>query len=179
MKRIIFFDGDGTLWYPKSTLRTRPPQWIYQAGVFEDPVSELIATPGASEILQALGEMAIRRVLLSASPLPEQEAIADRIRVAQQVGIYHLLDEIQVTPGSREGKGAKIIGLLARDGLNKEDALMIGDTLDWDYQSAVDTGVDGLLLTTGYHQNGIESLRGDRLIRQLDEVLDYIRPMGS
>ena len=28
-KKIVFFDGDGTLWYPKDTRHTEPPHWIY------------------------------------------------------------------------------------------------------------------------------------------------------
>ena len=30
MKKIIFFDGDGTLWYPKETKHKRNPVWIYK-----------------------------------------------------------------------------------------------------------------------------------------------------
>lgn len=29
LKKTVFFDGDGTLWYPKTTRRTRKPWWIY------------------------------------------------------------------------------------------------------------------------------------------------------
>ena len=28
-KTIIFFDGDGTIWYPKNTKRKVAPHWIY------------------------------------------------------------------------------------------------------------------------------------------------------
>jgi hypothetical protein len=28
-KLIIFFDGDGTIWYPKATKRKVKPHWIY------------------------------------------------------------------------------------------------------------------------------------------------------
>lgn len=30
MKKIIFFDGDGTLWYPKKTKYSKHPVWIYK-----------------------------------------------------------------------------------------------------------------------------------------------------
>ena len=29
MKKVVFFDGDGTLWYPKTTKRTAAPHWVY------------------------------------------------------------------------------------------------------------------------------------------------------
>jgi hydroxymethylpyrimidine pyrophosphatase-like HAD family hydrolase len=29
MKKIIFFDGDGTLWYPKKTKYKEHPVWLY------------------------------------------------------------------------------------------------------------------------------------------------------
>ena len=35
MKKIIFFDGDGTLWYPKKTKYKEHPVWLYR-----DPITK-------------------------------------------------------------------------------------------------------------------------------------------
>ena len=79
MKKVIFFDGDGTLWYPSKTKRTVAPHWVYSdPATIADPHAEFEVTPTAIEALQQLGEMGIKRVLLSTSPEPEQLAIASR-----------------------------------------------------------------------------------------------------
>src|SRR5665213_1429742 len=132
MKKVIFFDGDGTLWYPKTTKRTKAPHWVYLDDNI-DSYAQFIVTPTTVETLEELGKRGIKRVLLSTSPLPEEEAIMSRIKAAQLVDIHHLLDDIQVSLDYPEGKGERIITLLANYGLNPEDALMVGDTFNWDY----------------------------------------------
>ncbi len=174
MKKVIFFDGDGTLWYPKTTKRTVAPHWVYLDPAITDPWSLFIPVPTVVETLQRLGEMKIKRVLLSTSPLPEEEAIMSRIKAAKQIDIHHLLDDIQVAPDYMEGKGERITALLEKYRLMPMDALMVGDTFNWDYKSARDVGVEGLLIRSDYQKEFISELPDNRLITDLKEVLAKI-----
>lgn len=168
MKKVVFFDGDGTLWYPESTKRTVAPHWIYE---HDDPWSHLVPTPRTAETLQRLGEINVRRVLLSTCPLPEEEALASRRRAARQVGIEHLLDDIQVAPVYPAGKGERIVALLQRYDLLAVDALMVGDTLAWDYMSAQNVGVDALHIASSYQDEQARSLPEERVIAGLWDIL--------
>jgi len=174
MKKVIFFDGDGTLWYPKTTKRTVAPHWVYLDHSIADPYALFVPTPTVVETLQRLGEMNIKRVLLSTSPLPEEEAIMSRIRASKHVDIHHLLDDIQVAPEYIEGKGERITALLKKYNLNPEDALMVGDTFGWDYKSAQDVGVEGMLIRSDYQKEFMQELPEDRLITYLKDVIAKI-----
>lgn len=174
MKKIIFFDGDGTLWYPRTTKRTTAPHWVYFDDAIADPFAEFIVTPTATETLETLGEKGIMRVLLSSCPLPEEEAIMSRIKASQQVNVHHLLDDVQVAPDYQAGKGERIAILLEKYGFQPQDALMVGDTYDWDMKSAAAAGVDGLLIRSDYQQEHIRQLDDAHLITNLREVLDRI-----
>lgn len=174
MKKVIFFDGDGTLWYPKTTKRTIAPHWVYLDHSVADPYALFVPTPTVIETLELLGKINIKRVLLSTSPLSEEEAIMSRIKACKQVDIHHLLDDIQVAPEYIEGKGERITVLLERYGLKPEDALMVGDTFSYDYKSAQDVGVEGLLIKSEYQKEFINELPEDRLITYLKEVITKI-----
>lgn len=174
VKKVIFFDGDGTLWYPQSTKRTKPPHWVYFDKTIVDLYAEFIVTPTTVETLVELGKRGIKRVLLSTSPLPEEEAIMSRIKSAQQVDIHHLLDDIQVAPDYPEGKGERILALLAKYGLKPAEALMVGDTFNWDYKSAQDVGVEGLLIASDYQPEFLRELDESRIIIDTIDLLDRI-----
>lgn len=75
-EKIIFLDGDGTLWYPKATKRTQKPHWIYHDPETKDNYLEhLELTPKTKEALEYLSGKACiswyfrrthtRRILLS------------------------------------------------------------------------------------------------------------------
>ena len=174
MKKVIFFDGDGTLWYPETTKRTIAPHWVYLDKTISDPYELFVPTPTVAETLTQLGELSIKRVLLSTSPLPEEEAIMSRIKATKQVDVHHLLDDIQVAPEYPAGKGERIMALLKAYGLEPEDALMVGDTFSYDYQSAQDVGVEGLLIRSEYQTEFVNELPKDRLITHLKEVITKI-----
>lgn len=175
MKKVIFFDGDGTLWYPESTKRTVAPHWVYfDPMTMSNPWAEFVATPTVAETLRRLGDLNIKRVLLSTSPLPEEEAIMSRIKAAQQIDVHHLLDDIQIAPDYPSGKGERLVALLERYGLGARDALMVGDTYERDYQAARDVGIDSLLLRSEYQQEFIEQLPANQVITDLIEVLGHV-----
>jgi phosphoglycolate phosphatase-like HAD superfamily hydrolase len=174
MKKVIFFDGDGTLWYPEDTKRTKVPHWVYLDESISNPIAEFVITPTTAETLQRLGEMGIKRVLLSTSPLPEEEAIMHRIRVAQHVDVHHLLDDILVAPDYPAGKGEQIRKWLEEHDMQADDALMVGDMYTWDLKSARDVGVDGLLVESDYQQEHIRELEANQVIDQVSGLLSRI-----
>jgi FMN phosphatase YigB (HAD superfamily) len=174
MKKVIFFDGDGTVWYPSATLRSRKPWWIYEDTSLADPIRELIVTPTTVDLLHELGRRGIKRVLLSTSPLAQDEAILHRIKIAQHVDIHHLLDDVQAAPDYPAGKGDMIRLLLAQYGLTAEDALMVGDSVERDYDAAQAVGVDALMISSDYEAEAIASVPVGRVIQVTADVLKYL-----
>lgn len=170
MIKVVFFDGDGTLWYPSRTKRTQKPHWVYTDASIKDPIQEFEVTPGTIETLEELGRRGIKRVLLSTSPLVVDEAILHRIAVLKHVNIHHLLDDIQVAPNDVAGKGDRIVDLLAIYGIHKSDALMVGDTYLWDYQAAEQVGVRALLIRTDYQAEAIAKLDPGNVINDLSGI---------
>lgn len=173
MKKIIFFDGDGTLWYPSATKRSTPPHWVYKDLTITNPIAQFIATPTAIETLRRLHELGVKAVLLSTSPLPESAAIEQRTAIAKAVGVFDFLDAVHVAPEYVEGKGERILALLDTYGIARKDALMVGDTYRWDYESAEKVGVDGLLIKTDYQQEYPSEVNA-RVIRELEDVITLI-----
>jgi len=77
MKRIIFFDGDGTSWYPKLTKYTRKPHWIYNDPKTRDSYHKhLKMTPTTLGTLKKLHKKGIKLIILSTHPQPPHEADA-------------------------------------------------------------------------------------------------------
>jgi hypothetical protein len=51
--KLISFDGDGTLWYPKTTTTTQKPHRIYEIYPQVDEANaQLILIPGTIELLE-------------------------------------------------------------------------------------------------------------------------------
>ena len=90
------------------------------------------------------------------------------------LGITELFDEVHATPPIVEAKGKFILEILSRCGLNKKDALMVGDTYLWDCKSAKDVGVEALLIDSEYRKNCPSGRRARRVIKTLSGVSEYI-----
>ena len=74
-KEIIFFDGDGTLWYPKSTKRTISPHWIYSdVDIGKRYLDHMVLTPSALAILKKLKRTGVLLIVLSTHPHLQKEA---------------------------------------------------------------------------------------------------------
>jgi FMN phosphatase YigB (HAD superfamily) len=54
MKKIIFFDADGTLWYPKATKRNKHPVRLYKDKRYKRHTDHLELTPKTLETLNKL-----------------------------------------------------------------------------------------------------------------------------
>lgn len=173
MKRIVFFDGDGTLWYPKSTKRTQKPHWIYHDPLtMNDHKSHLILTPYVVSTLRELKKREIIIVIISTHPHSAKDAdviLNDKVR---HFGLETLVDEVHAARNVPTGKGVVIARVLKRLKLPKSSALMVGDSYVWDYLAAKKVGVDGLLMDVIYLNKSAGQVK--RKIKNLDEVLKYI-----
>jgi phosphoglycolate phosphatase-like HAD superfamily hydrolase len=127
-KKIIFFDGDGTLWYPKATKRTQKPHWVYHDKRTKDNYLEHIElTPGTKGALEWLYDKDIRLVVISANPYDEEIAVKEIKERIDHFGLGNLFYSYRASKGSDPlGKVSPMLGLIKQLGLNKEDALMVG-----------------------------------------------------
>jgi len=147
-KRLIFFDGDGTLWYPKLTKRTRKPHWIYHdSSTKNDYLQHLELTPGTEDTLRQLHGRGLQLVVISASPHPEAQALADLKQRLDYFGLTELLHTYLASDGSLPGdKGRLMRGVIDELGCTPADALMVGDSYRYDYQPAQSNGITALFI---------------------------------
>jgi len=177
-KKIVFFDGDGTLWYPKKTKRTVAPHWIYDNEDLTIPVSKylplLTLTPNAKEALRKLKSRGVYIVVVSTHP--HHKDVAEKI-LAEKVsyfGLGELIDEAHSSLDVPDGKGMVIEEVLKRKGLPKAQALLVGDSYRYDYLSAQSVNVDALLIRADYSKERIKEEKISRSIDTLSEVLNFI-----
>ena len=176
-KKIIFFDGDGTLWYPKKTKYKEKPDWIYSLkGNHKEHIKYLILTPTVLTTLRKLKKDGLILVLLSTHPQKRRKA---KIVINEKVNYFklnNLFDEIHPTPnkGLNKSKGLWILKILKKRKIPKKYALMVGDSYKWDYKPARDIGIDSVLIDSDYRKEHHIGKRIKKIIRNLKEVLDII-----
>jgi len=174
-KEIIFFDGDGTLWYPKKTKYQEKPHWIYSLeGTLDDYCKHLIMIPTVIATLKKLKEQKIITVLLSTHPHPPEEADAIINHKVLHFKLNELFDEIHATKEFHASKGEFIVKILKKRGIPKNKALMIGDNYRWDYKPAKDVGVDALLIESEYMKNDRHGKRIKKTIKKMSDILNHI-----
>jgi len=144
MKKIIFLDGDGTLWYPKETKRARKPHWIYDDPVTKDNYLEhLELAPKVKYALEKFKEMGIVLVLISANPKSEEVAIKEIMNRLNYLDLAKYFNIVRSSAGDDpSGKGKVILEILEKLNLQKSDALMVGDSIIYDYLAATNVGVE-------------------------------------
>ena len=175
MKSIIFFDGDGTLWYPKTTKRTVKPHWVYtDPATRADPLSHLVLTPTTRETLEELRARGKRLVLLSTHPHEPEEAHRLLLQKVEYFSLGLLFDEIHAARSYAASKGEIMCAVLERLRIPKEEALMVGDTYDWDYKIARQFGIDSVLIDSTYRQEHAEAKQVSRVISELYELLPFL-----
>ncbi len=155
MIKIYFFDGDGTLWYPKTTQHNEKPYLVYEDPNYRpERFSEFFElTPGAKDTLQRLHDTGAMLVLVSTHHTDDAaEATSDKIFKARALGIDGLFDQILSAPNRHEGKAEVITQVLEAEGCAPADALMVGDLYNWDYAPAQSIGVPARLLRTPYQE---------------------------
>ncbi|MAG26261.1 hypothetical protein CMI47_11960 [Candidatus Pacearchaeota archaeon] len=174
-KKIVFFDGDGTLWYPKTTKYEEKPHWIYHnEKTKDDPNEHIELTPFVVETLRELKEKGITIVILSANPYSPKIAnkiLKDKVKYFK---LTNYIDETHATPPIMKAKGEYILKTLKKFNLNKKDALMVGDTYLWDCKPAKDVGTDALLINSKYRKDCPSGSRAKRVISDINKVLNFV-----
>jgi len=174
-KKIIFFDGDGTLWYPESTRYREKPHWIYlKSKKANDHYKHLVMIRTVLSTLKKLKKMGAVIVLLSTNPHPPKEADSIINHRVKHFKLNELFDEIHATREYHGSKGEFIVKILKERGISKSKALMVGDHYHWDIKSAKNVGVDALLIESDYMQKFIQSKRIKRTIKKLSDIFNYI-----
>lgn len=149
-KKIIFFDGDGTLWYPKKTKRAKHPVWLYQDKRFKNYTNHLVMTPSAFSTIKRLRKEGIVTVILATHPQPPKEADAIIKHKIKHLELKGLFDEVHATREYHGSKGEFMLKILKIRKIPKSKALMVGDSYKWDIEPAKRRGIDALLIESEY-----------------------------
>jgi len=175
MKKIIFFDGDGTLWYPESTGHTIAPQWIYaDKEIGSNYLKHMVVIPPVLEILKKLKKQRLTMVILSTHPHSPKEAIKVLKAKIDYFQIGNFFDSYHALQADPDQKGKMILKILKEKGIPKSQALMIGDSYRYDYLSAQKVGVDALLIKTPYMKHPPRGPKISKTIKSIKEVLNYL-----
>lgn len=148
MKKLLFLDGDGTLWYPSATKRTEKPHWVYHDEKTKDNYLEhMELTPKTKEALELLHKKGMYLVVISASPYDEESAINDIEERLDHFGLSDLFYAVRASAGGDpNGKAAIMLEIIKELGITKEAALMVGDSYFYDYLAAKENGIDAFFI---------------------------------
>lgn len=174
--KILFLDGDGTIWYPASTKRTQKPHWIYHDESTKDNFLEhLELTPRVKETLTKFKNKGIKIFLVSASPNETEIANKELELKLKHFGLENLFDGVFSSDGSNpNGKGHLMLDLIKREGLNLNDALMIGDSYFYDYIAAKNIGIDAFWIENPAAKIPEVLPKDLKKISELDDLIDIL-----
>jgi len=175
-KKIIFLDGDGTLWYPKKTKRTMKPHWIYNDPTTKDNYLEhLTLTPGTKRTLEEMFNRGLYLVVISANPYSPEIA---KKEIKERLDYFNLSKYIysyNASEGSDSiGKVNIMLELLKNLNMSKDDALMIGDSYFYDYLAAKSNGIDALFIDNEVAKMPNKPDRNIQKINELEDVLSLL-----
>lgn len=175
-KKLIFLDGDGTLWYPSLTKRSQKPHWVYHDPTTKDSYLEhMELTPNVKETLLKLRERGVILVVISANPRPEEVANKELRERLEFFGLLELFHSYRSSPGDRpEGKGERMLEIIELLHLTKSDALMVGDSYSYDYLAAKDVGIDALFIENEYAKMPEEIPTDLQVIREVSDLLNIL-----
>ena len=174
MKKILFFDADGTLWYPKTTKREKHPGWIWNkyGGDINRVKEEIALGSGVFSILKKLKKRGIKLIVFSNSPFPEKEANLRVKIIVEYLGLLNILDGAYGVGNYLNSKGDFVVGKLKEANISKKDALMVGDDYSKDYKSAKRVGVDCLLIEHPYNKSDTKRIK--RKVKNFSDILTYL-----
>ena len=147
-KKLIFLDGDGTLWYPKATKRTQKPHWVYSDPKTKDFYLEhLELTPGTKEALEIFPKKNMYLVVISANPNDEVAATKELKERLEYFAIADLFYTYRSSGGSDpNGKARIMLEVINELRLRSIDAVMVGDSYFYDYLAATHAGIDAFFI---------------------------------
>ncbi len=174
-KKIIFFDGDGTLWYPRKTKYNEGPWWIYKlTGDHKAHTNHLMMIPGVLQVLKKLRKKGIVTIILSTHPHPPKTADEVINHKVKHFKLTNLFDEVYATREFHKSKGEFMLKILKERNISKKYALMIGDSYFWDYKSARDVGIDAFLINTDYNKQYPNVKRIKNKIENMKEIFSHL-----
>ena len=174
-KNIIFFDGDGTLWYPKTTKHKEAPHWLYaKYPEPQDYLKHLVLTPSILKVLNTLKKRGVTLIALSTHPHTRQEADIRMQGRIKHLKLDKIFDEIYTARPYPWGKGKVMLSVLKKKGIPKTKALLVGDSYLYDYCSAKTVGIECLLIATPYTEYTLRSKKRINTIANLKQLLDLI-----
>lgn len=166
-KRIIFFDADGTLWYPTKTKHTELPHWLYLDKSIQDHHPHLMLIPTVESTLRKLKKLGVITVILSTHPHEKVEAYRILNKKVAHFKLEELFTEVHATREHYASKGEYITEVLNRLNIPKTKALMIGDNYKWDYKPARNIGVEALLVESDY-------MKKDKRLKTIEKLSDLL-----
>lgn len=166
----MFFDADGTLWYPKKTKHTVLPHWLYLDKSIKNHHPHLTLIPGVEKILTRLKKMGIITVILSTHPHEIDEAYKILNKKVRYFKLEDLFTEVHATREYYESKGEYIIEILKRLKIPKTKALMVGDNYKYDYKPARLVGIDALLVESDYMKKD----KRLKVVKNIEDILKII-----
>ena len=171
IKEIIFFDGDGTLWYPKRTKRRAAPHWIYSdPEIGEKYLDHMVLTPTILTTLKKLKKAGVMLIALSTHPHSPKEADLILNKKIRHFKLKDIFDEVYAARNRQDGKGEAILRILKQRGIPKSRALMVGDSYRFDYLSAKRVGVDALLIKSDYMREHPRAEGGKVIIENISVI---------
>ena len=151
-KKILCFDGDGTLWYPSTTKRTEKPHWVYHdPETKEHYLNFLELVPQVRDMLTLFHENDIILAVISASPYSTDVAQAELRKKLIHFDLLDLFHSYHSSDGNTpDDKGRVLSNIIDSIGCVRSDVLMIGDSYAYDHLAARKVGVDAVLITSDY-----------------------------
>ena len=176
-KKILFLDGDGTLWYPSKTKRTQKPHWVYQDETIKDNYLEhLELAPQVKETLETFYEQGMCLVVISANPKDEATAVSEILERINHFGLHELLHECRASPGDDPNGKAKImLEVIQKRGLSRQDAVMVGDSYFYDYLPAKEAGIDAYFIDSPVARMPEVVPRDLQRIQEVSDLIDILK----
>ncbi|MBC7565139.1 HAD family hydrolase [Candidatus Saccharibacteria bacterium] len=176
-KKLIFFDGDGTLWYPKATKRTKKSHWIYNdPTTMDNYLDHLELTPGTKQALEVLKSRGMHLVVISANPYDQEVALADINERIVHFGLTDLFHSYYASRGDDpSGKSAIMLSVIEDLGFSKSEALMVGDNFFYDYLAAKNIGVDAYFIDNTISAMPEVAPIDFETIREIEDLLKILK----
>ncbi|MFB6225364.1 MAG: HAD family hydrolase [Candidatus Paceibacteria bacterium] len=176
MPKCIFLDGDGTLWYPSLTKRTDITHWIYlDPNTKDEYLKHLELCPGVYTALSTLYMHGFQLILLSMSPKPEAEALQEHKEKLDYFNLTQFFTSWHAAPaGDPESKPRIIKDVLSQYGYKLHDAIMVGDSIKYDYQPVIEHGITSYLIESDWSPDADNLTTDTRQMQTISEVADLL-----